>query len=97
MDQVIYREEVLTIMGLLGDVREELQRIRRALTDKMAKGKKRRNPDEAAELAAFDARSAENLRGLRELTDGGGAELEVKRAAAARGDIELDPAWESPP
>jgi hypothetical protein len=33
MDQVVYREEVLTIMGLLGDVREELQRIRRALTD----------------------------------------------------------------
>jgi hypothetical protein len=33
MDQVVYREEVLTIMGLLGDLREELQRIRRALTD----------------------------------------------------------------
>jgi hypothetical protein len=33
MDQVVYREEVLTIMGLLGDVREELQRIRRALSN----------------------------------------------------------------
>jgi hypothetical protein len=33
MDQVVYREEVLTIMVVLGDVREELQRIRRALTD----------------------------------------------------------------
>jgi hypothetical protein len=33
MAQVVYREEVLTIMGPLGDVREELQRIRGALTD----------------------------------------------------------------
>lgn len=63
----------------------------------MAKRKKRRSPEEAAELAAFDARSAENLRRLRELIDRGWAELEAKRAAARRGEIDLDPAWESPP
>jgi hypothetical protein len=63
----------------------------------MAKRKKRRSPEEAAELAAFEARSAENLRRLRELTARGWAELEEKRAAARRGEIVLDPAWEVPP
>jgi hypothetical protein len=33
MDQVIYREEVLSFMGVLGDAREELRRIRRAPAD----------------------------------------------------------------
>jgi hypothetical protein len=33
LDQVVYREEVLTIMGVLGDIRKELQDIHRALTD----------------------------------------------------------------
>ena len=63
----------------------------------MAKRKKRRSPKEAAELAAFEARSAENLRRLLELIDRGWAELEAKRAAARRGEIELHPAWETPP
>jgi len=66
---------------MLGDLREELQQIRRALT--------------AAELAAFEARSAENLRRLRELTERGWAELHARRAAARRGEIELDPAWKA--
>ena len=30
---IIYREEVLTIMGVLGDVRHELRKIREALED----------------------------------------------------------------
>ena len=63
----------------------------------MAKRKKRTSPEEAAELAAFEARSAENLRRLRELIDRGWEELEAKRAAAGRGEIELHPAWESAP
>jgi hypothetical protein len=63
----------------------------------MAKRKKRWSPDEAAEIAAFEARSAENLRRLRALIDRGRAELEGKRAEARRGEIELDPAWERPP
>jgi hypothetical protein len=63
----------------------------------MAKRKKRRSPEEAAQLAAFDARSAENLRRLGELTERGWAELQARRAAARRGEVELDPAWQSPP
>ena len=31
METVVYREEVLTIMGVLGDIRRELERINRAL------------------------------------------------------------------
>jgi hypothetical protein len=62
----------------------------------MAK-RKRRSPEEAAELAAFEARSAENLRRLRELIERGWAELEAKRAAARRGESQLDPAWERAP
>jgi hypothetical protein len=30
---IIYREEVLTLMGVVGDIRQELRRIRRALED----------------------------------------------------------------
>ena len=31
MEPVVYREEVLTIMGVLGDIRMELERINRTL------------------------------------------------------------------
>ena len=31
MEPVVYREEVLTIMGVLGDIRMELERIKRTL------------------------------------------------------------------
>jgi hypothetical protein len=31
MEPVVYREEVLTTMGVIGDIRWELQRIRRTL------------------------------------------------------------------
>ena len=31
VEPVVYREEVLTIMGVLGDIRLELERINRAL------------------------------------------------------------------
>lgn len=54
-------------------------------------------PEEKAELAAFEARSEANLRKLRELVDRGWAELEAKREAARRGEIELHPAWRPPP
>jgi hypothetical protein len=33
MEQLVYREEVLTIMGVVGDIRSELQAIRRILGD----------------------------------------------------------------
>lgn len=33
VEPVVYREEVLTIMGVLGDIRWELQRIRCTLQD----------------------------------------------------------------
>jgi hypothetical protein len=33
VEPVVYREEVLTIMGVLGDTRWELQRIRRTLQE----------------------------------------------------------------
>ncbi len=31
MEPVVYREEVLTIMGVLGDIRPELERVYRRL------------------------------------------------------------------
>jgi hypothetical protein len=63
----------------------------------MAKRKKKLSPEDAAARAAFEARSAENLRRLRELTEHGWAELTAKREAARRGEIELHPAWDTPP
>jgi hypothetical protein len=33
MEPVVYREEVLTIMGVLGDIRLEFQRIHRTLQE----------------------------------------------------------------
>jgi len=33
VEPLVYREEVLTIMGVLGDIRWELQRIRRTLQE----------------------------------------------------------------
>jgi hypothetical protein len=63
----------------------------------MAKRKRKLNPEEVAERAAFEARSAENLRRLRELTERGWAELSAKREAAKRGEVELHPAWDTPP
>jgi hypothetical protein len=33
MEPVVYREEVLTIMGVLGDIRFELRRIHRTLQE----------------------------------------------------------------
>jgi hypothetical protein len=33
VEPVVYREEVLTIMGVLGDIRSELQRIAALLGD----------------------------------------------------------------
>ena len=33
VEPVVYREEVLTIMAVLGDIRWELQRIRRTLQE----------------------------------------------------------------
>jgi hypothetical protein len=32
-EPVVYREEVLTIMGVMGDIRHELERIRLVLGD----------------------------------------------------------------
>jgi hypothetical protein len=63
----------------------------------MAKKKRKLTPEERAELAALEARSEANLLKLRELVANGWAELEAKREAARRGEIELDPAWASPP
>ena len=59
--------------------------------------RRKRTPEERAELADLDARSAANLARLRELVEHGFAELREKRAAAERGEIVLDPAWRPPP
>ena len=63
----------------------------------MARRKRKLTPEERAELAAFEAQSAETLRRLRELVARGWAELEAKREAARRGEIELPPSWAGPP
>ena len=55
--------------------------------------KRKLTPEEEAERA----QSAENLRRLRELAARGWAELEAKREAHRRGEIELDPSWLGPP
>jgi hypothetical protein len=44
MDQVIYREEALTIMGVIGDIRAELQAIHRLLDDDGAEEEEEENP-----------------------------------------------------
>lgn len=56
--------------------------------------KRRRLTAEArARHADLDRRAAVNLRRLDELVERGWADLEAKRAAARRGEIDLDPAW----
>jgi hypothetical protein len=60
----------------------------------MAKDRKRnRTPEDRAELAAFERRSAENLARLRELVDRGWADLGAKRAAGYHLE---HPAWGPP-
>ena len=59
--------------------------------------KRKLTAEERAELAAFEAQSAENLRRLRDLVARGWAELEAKREAHRRGEIQLDPSWLGPP
>jgi hypothetical protein len=83
-------------MGVLGDMRSELERIRRAF-DEDDEEEDEETPDERAELDGFEARSAENLRRLRELVERGWVELRERRAAAERGEGELSPAWLPPP
>jgi len=60
----------------------------------MAKRKRKRTPEERAELTEFRRRSDENLRRLRELVERGWADLHAKRAA---GYHLKHPAWGPPP
>ena len=89
-EPIVYREEVLTIMGVLGDIRAELQKMEAT----MAKRKRKMTPEERAELKEFRLRSDENLRRLRELVELGWADLRAKRAA---GYHLTHPAWGPPP
>jgi hypothetical protein len=95
-EPVVYREEVLTIMGFLGDIRAELQRSTSSSEAKMARKKKKKKmtPEERAELAEFRRRSDENLQRLRELVERGWTDLRAKRAA---GYHLKHPAWGPPP
>ena len=93
-EPIVYREEVLTIMGVLGDIRAELEKITSNSEATMAKRKKKMTSEERAELAEFRRRSDENLRRLRELVELGWADLRAKRAA---GYHLKHPAWGPPP
>ena len=57
------------------------------------KKKRKLTPEQRARFAELDRRAEENLRRAYELAERGFADLEAKRAAWARGEIELDPAW----
>jgi hypothetical protein len=92
-EPIVHREEGLTIMGVLGDVRAELQMMSNSEAT-MAKRKRKMTPDERAELKEFRLRSDENLRRLRELVELGWADLRAKRAA---GYHLTHPAWGPPP
>lgn len=85
-EPVIYREEVLTIMGVLRDMSSS--------EATMAKKKRKMTPEERAELAEFRRRSDENLQKLRELVERGWADLRAKRAAGYHLE---HPAWGPPP
>jgi hypothetical protein len=94
VEPVVYRQEVLTIMGVLGDIRAELQKINVQLGATMARKKRKMTPEERAELAEFRRRSDENLGKLRELVERGWADLRAKRAAGYHLE---HPAWGPPP
>ena len=79
MEPVVYREEVLTIMGVLGDIRLELEKIHDLLLGTAVKKRKKRTPEEAAREREWRAESDANLRRLRELVDRGWADLEERR------------------
>ncbi len=79
MEPVVYREEVLTIMGVLGDIRLELDRTTARSEETMARKRKKRTPEEMAQEREWQAQSDANLRRLRELVDRGWADLEDRR------------------
>jgi hypothetical protein len=79
VEPVVYREEVLTIMGVLGDIRLELEEIHDFLLGTAVKKRKKRTPEELARERQWRAESDANLRRLRELVDRGWAELEERR------------------
>jgi hypothetical protein len=63
----------------------------------MAKRKQKMTEDELARFRSWEAESAARLAKLRDLVARGWAELEARRAAARRREIDLEPAWEPPP
>jgi hypothetical protein len=83
VEPVVYREEVLTIMGVLGDIRLELERTCRTLGGDNGEEEEERTPEEIAQAREWRAQSDANLRGLRELVDRGWAELEERRRREA--------------
>jgi len=80
-EPVICREEVLTIMMLLGDQRAELERSGGYSEATMRKKRRKRTPEERAEFAAWERWSKANLERLYELVDRGWDELERKGIA----------------
>ena len=82
LEPVVYREEVLTIMAVLGDIRLELERINRTLGGDNGEEEKR-TPEEIAQEREWRVQSDANLRRLRELVDRGWTELEERRRREA--------------
>jgi hypothetical protein len=75
-EPVIYRQEVLTIMGLIGDLTFAAQRLVQLIEAKMAKKRKRTKTD--------FTQMNEHLRVLRELVAVGWAELKAKAEAEGK-------------
>lgn len=61
-------------------------------------GRKRKlTPEQRARFAELDRRAEEHLRRAWAHIEWSIADLETKRAAARRGEIELPPSWAGPP
>jgi dephospho-CoA kinase len=94
-EPVVYREEILTIMGVCAAIFGRSSR-RSAFSSEatMARKKRKMTPEQRDELAEFRRRSNENLERLRELVERGWADLRAKRAAGYHVE---HPAWGPPP
>jgi hypothetical protein len=78
MEPLIYRDEVLTISGVLGDIRLDVGQLLGCSEKTMAKKRKKRTPEEIAQQREWHIQSDANLRRLRELVDRGWAELRAR-------------------
>jgi hypothetical protein len=79
VEPVVYREEVLTIMGVLGDIAWNCRKYTTCYWVPAVKKRKKRTPEEIARERQWRAESDANLRRLRDLVDRGWEELEERR------------------